>query len=80
MSTLSPAVSPLKFGSFDPGLNETILDINIHPISFHTTPKIFQNPIARVSRGGIHKTELQAEILQHFQEVEFKNQDYSQKY
>ena len=36
--------------------------------------------IAKVLRGGIYKTEIQAEILQNFQEVEFINQDYRQKY
>ena len=76
----SPAVSPLKVGSLDPGLSETIIDIKIHTISFRTKPKTLQNPIARFSKGGIQKTEIQAEILQIFQEVEFKNQDYRQKY
>ena len=77
---MSPAVSPLKFESLDSGLIETILDINIHLIIFRTTPEILQNPIAKFSRGGIHKTETQAKILQIFQEVEFINQDYGQKY
>ena len=36
--------------------------------------------MARVSRDGIHKTEIQAEIVQKFQEAEFINQDYRQKY
>ena len=34
------------------------------------------NTIAKFSGGGIVKTEIQAEILQIFQEVEFTNQDY----
>ena len=48
-------LSPLKVGSLDPGLSGTIIDINIHPISFLTTLEILQNTIARVSRGEIHK-------------------------
>ena len=64
LSVLSPAVSPLKVESLDPGLSGTILDMNIHPIRFCTTPYIFQNPISKVSRGGIYKTEIEAEILQ----------------
>ena len=71
-------ISPLKFGSLDPGLRATIIDINIHPISFCTTPEILKNSIAEFSRGGIHKTETEAEILIFFQEVEFTNQDYRQ--
>ena len=59
----SPAVSTLKVESLDLGLSETIIDINIHPNSFNTTPEILQNPIAKVSRGGIYKTEIQTEIL-----------------
>ena len=72
--------SPLNVGSLDTGISETILDINIYPISFHTTPEILQNPDTRVSRGGIYKTETQAEILQSFQEVEFTNQYNRQRY
>ena len=41
---------------------------------------MLQNHIAKVSRGGIYKTEIQAEILQNFQEAEFINQDYRHKY
>ena len=52
---LSPAVSPLKVESIYPGLMGTIIDINIHPIRFRTTPEILQNTIAKVSRGGIYK-------------------------
>ena len=33
-----------------------------------------KNPIPKVSRGGTYKTEIQAEIVQIFQEVEFINQ------
>ena len=32
--------SPMKVGSLDPGLSETILDINIYPIRFRTNPVI----------------------------------------
>ena len=39
-------------------------------------PEILQNPIARVSRGGIHKTVIQAVILQNLLEVEFINHGY----
>ena len=67
----SPDVSPLKVESLDPGLSRKILDINIQPISFLTTQEILQNPIARVTRGYIHKTEIQAEILKNFLGVEF---------
>ena len=57
--------SPLKVGSVDPVISETIIDINIHPIIFLTAPEILQNPIARVSRGGIYEAKIQAEILQN---------------
>ena len=56
---------PLKVGSIDTVLSGTILDINIHPISFHSAPDIFQIPVARVSRGGIYKIKIYAEILKN---------------
>ena len=77
---LDPDDSPLRVESLDPGLNEIILDITIHPIIFRITQEILQHPIAKVSRSGIYKTEIQADILQFFQEIEFINQDYMQKY
>ena len=61
---MSPAVVPLKVEIIDPGLSETILDINIPTIKFCTTPEILQNPIVKVSRGRIYKTEIHAEIVQ----------------
>ena len=36
--------------------------------------------IAKLSRGGIYKTEIQAEMLQNSQEVEVINQSYRQTY
>ena len=65
-------LSPLKVIIIDPGISRIILDINVHPISFRTTPKIFQNSIAGVSRSGIYKSEIQAEILQNLQEGIYK--------
>ena len=73
-------LSPLKVVSLDPGLSRTIHDIKNHPISLRTTPEILQNPIARASRGIIHKIEIQAEIVHIFQAVEVTNQDYRQRY
>ena len=49
-------------------------------MSFLTTPEKLQNPISKISRGGIYKAEIQAGIFKFFQEVEFINQDYRQKY
>ena len=58
-------LSPSKFGSLDSGLRGKIIDINIHPISFRTAPEIFKNTIAIVSRGGIYKIKIHAEMLQN---------------
>ena len=73
-------LSPMKVGSIDPGPRGKILDINIHLTRFSTTPEILQNTISRFSRSGIHKTEIQAEIEQIIQELEFTNQDYRERY
>ena len=73
-------IYPLKVGILDPGLSGTIIDINIHSISFHTTPEILKNNIAIFSRGRINKSEIEAEIVQNFQDVEVTNQDYRQRY
>ena len=56
-------LSTPKIGSLDTVLSGAIIDINVHPIIFCTTPEILQNSIEEVSRSKIYKTEIQADIV-----------------